>query len=62
MTGLKADTVLGPAEVRTADHQTARPILMNQIVKGPDGKATYEIKKVFPGSEVIAPVDSACKI
>ena len=26
MTGLKADTVLGPAEVRTADHQTARPI------------------------------------
>src|ERR1700722_11476403 len=62
MTGLKADTVLGPAEVRTADHQTARPILMNQIVKGPDGKATYEIKKVFPGSEVIAPVDSACKM
>jgi branched-chain amino acid transport system substrate-binding protein len=62
MAGLKADTVLGPAEVRTADHQTARPILMNQIVKGPDGKATYEIKKVFPGSEVIAPVDSACKM
>jgi branched-chain amino acid transport system substrate-binding protein len=54
--------VLGPAEVRAADHQTARPIVMNQIVKGPDGKAAYEIKKVFTGSEVMPPVDPACKM
>src|ERR1700722_5953022 len=38
MSGLTADTVLGPAEVRAADHQTSRPIVMNQIVKGQDGK------------------------
>lgn len=62
MSGLKMDTVLGPAEVRAADHQTSRPILMNQIVKGPDGKATYEIKKVFAGSEVMPPEDPACKM
>lgn len=62
MSGLKADTVLGPVEVRAADHQTARPILMNQIVKGPDGKPTYDIKKVFPGPEVMPPVDPACKM
>ncbi|HEY1453355.1 MAG TPA: ABC transporter substrate-binding protein [Roseiarcus sp.] len=62
MSGLAADTVLGPAEVRAADHQTSRPIVMNQIVKGMDGKAAYEIKKVFTGSEVIAPVDPACKM
>ncbi|MGC2783243.1 MAG: ABC transporter substrate-binding protein [Roseiarcus sp.] len=62
MSGLTADTVLGPAEVRAADHQTARPIVMNQIVKGPDGKATYEIKKVFAGSEVMPPEDPACKM
>ena len=62
MSGLTADTVLGPAEVRAADHQTARPIVMNQIVKGPDGKAAYEIKKVFTGSEVMAPVDPECKM
>lgn len=62
LAGLKVDTVLGAAEVRAADHQTARPILMNQIVKGPDGKPTYEITKVFPGSKVMAPVDPACKM
>ena len=62
MSGLKADTVLGPAEVRAADHQTARPILMNEIVKGADGKPAYEIKKVFPGSEVMPPVDPACRM
>jgi branched-chain amino acid transport system substrate-binding protein len=62
LSGLKADTVYGAAEVRAADHQTARPILMNRIVKGADGKPTYAIEKVFPGAEVMAPVDSACKM
>ncbi len=62
LSGLKADTVLGPAEVRPEDHQTSRPIVMNEIVKGPDGKAAYEIKKVFQGSEVIPAVDPACKM
>ena len=62
MAGLKADTVLGATEVRAADHQTARPIVMNEIVKGPDGKPTYEIKKVFTGSEVMSPADPACKM
>ncbi len=62
LSGLKADTVLGTAEVRAQDHQTARPILMNEIVKGPDGKATYRIGKVFLGSEIMPPVDPACKM
>jgi branched-chain amino acid transport system substrate-binding protein len=62
MADLKADTVLGAAEIRAADHQTARPILMNEIVKGPDGKPTYEIKRVFTGAEVMSPVDPACKM
>jgi branched-chain amino acid transport system substrate-binding protein len=62
LSGLKADTVLGPAEIRAADHQTSRPILMNEIVKGPDGKPAYDIKHVFPGAEVMSPVDPACKM
>lgn len=62
LSGLKADTVLGTAEVRAQDHQTARPILMNELVKGPDGKATYKIDKVFLGSEIMPPVDPACKM
>jgi branched-chain amino acid transport system substrate-binding protein len=62
LSGLKADTVLGPAEIRAADHQTSRPILMNEIVRGPDGKPAYDIKHVFPGAEVMSPVDPACKM
>ncbi len=62
LSGLKTDTVLGTAEVRAEDHQTARPIVMNQIVKGPDGKPTYDIKMVFTGSEVMPAVDPACKM
>jgi branched-chain amino acid transport system substrate-binding protein len=62
LAGLKAATVLGDVEVRAADHQTARPILMNQIAKGADGKPTYEIKKIMTGAEVIPPVDPACKM
>ena len=62
LAGLKTATVLGDVEVRAADHQTARPILMNQIVKGADGKPTYAIRKIMTGSEVIPPVNSACKM
>jgi branched-chain amino acid transport system substrate-binding protein len=62
LSGLKSETVLGSAEVRAADHQTSRPILMNQIVKGPEGKPTYDIKEVFPGPEIMPPVDPACKM
>jgi branched-chain amino acid transport system substrate-binding protein len=62
LAGLKADTVLGPVEVRAEDHQTARPILMNLIVKNADGKPTYEVKQVFPGESLLPPVDKACKM
>jgi branched-chain amino acid transport system substrate-binding protein len=62
LAGLKADTVLGPVEVRAADHQTARPILMNQIVKNPDGTAGYKIEQVYPGDTLLPPVDHACKM
>jgi branched-chain amino acid transport system substrate-binding protein len=60
--GLKADTVLGNIEVRAADHQTIRPMAINQIVSGPDGKPTYEIKKIEAGADIIPPVDPACKM
>jgi branched-chain amino acid transport system substrate-binding protein len=62
LAGLKADTVLGPVEVRAADHQTARPILMNEIVKNPDGTAGYKIEQVYPGDTLLPPVDHACKM
>ena len=62
LSGLKTETVLGDVEVRAADHQTVRPIVMNQIVKGADGKPTYEIKKILAGPDIVPPVDPACKM
>ena len=62
LSGLETDTVLGEVEVRAADHQTVRPIVMNQIVKGADGKAAYEIKKILAGPDIAPPVDPACKM
>ena len=62
LAGLKTDTVLGSVEVRAADHQTIRPLAVNQIVSGPDGKVTYEIKKIEAGPDIIPPVDPACKM
>ncbi len=62
LSGLKAETVLGSVEVRAADHQTARPILMNEIVKNGDGKPGYEVKQIIPGDQLIPPVDPACKM
>src|SRR5229473_2451555 len=59
---LKADTVFGNVEVRAGDHQTVRPIAINQIVAGPDGKPAYQVKKIEPGPDIIPPVNPACKM
>jgi branched-chain amino acid transport system substrate-binding protein len=60
--GLKADTALGEVEIRAGDHQTIRRMAISQIVTGPDGKPMYQIKKLEPGSDIIPPVDPACKM
>jgi branched-chain amino acid transport system substrate-binding protein len=60
--GLKTNTVFGETEVRAGDHQTIRPMVINQIVAGSDGKPTYAIKKVEAGADIIPPVDKACKM
>ena len=62
LSGLKTETVLGDVEIRAGDHQTARRMAISQIVMGPEGKPIYQIKKIEPGADIIAPVDPACKM
>jgi branched-chain amino acid transport system substrate-binding protein len=62
LAGLKVDTALGDVEVRAGDHQVVRRMAISQILPGADGKAAYHIKKIEPGSEIIPPVDPACKM
>jgi branched-chain amino acid transport system substrate-binding protein len=62
LSGLKAETMFGSVEVRSGDHQTIRPIAVNQVVTGSDGKPTYQVKKIEAGPDIIPPVDPACKM
>ncbi len=62
LSGLKADTALGDVEMRAGDHQAVRRMAISQILPGPDGKPAYQIKKLEPGSDIIPPVDPACKM
>jgi branched-chain amino acid transport system substrate-binding protein len=62
LSGLKAETALGDVEVRAGDHQLARRMAISQIVMGAEGKPAYQIKKIEPGSDIIPPVDPACKM
>jgi branched-chain amino acid transport system substrate-binding protein len=48
--------------VRTGDQQVVRRMAISQILPGPDGKAAYHLKKIEPGSDIIPPVDPACKM
>lgn len=62
LAGLRADTALGEVEVRAGDQQVVRRMAISQILPGPDGKAAYHLKKIEPGSDIIPPVDPACKM
>jgi branched-chain amino acid transport system substrate-binding protein len=62
LSGLKANTALGDIEIRSEDHQAIRPVSINEIVTGPDGKAAFELKSIETGSNIIPPVEPACRM
>jgi branched-chain amino acid transport system substrate-binding protein len=62
LSGLREKTVVGEVEIRPGDHQAIRPISINQIVMGGDGKLTFELKKIEAGATIIPPVDPACRM
>lgn len=60
--GLKADTVLGPVEMRAADHQLLRPVLTMQVVRGDDQRPRMAIRSVETPASVAPPVSTECKL
>lgn len=62
LNGLKADTVLGPVEMRAADHQLVRPITVTEVVKLPSGDMGYTIKAVESGPSISPTPDPDCKL
>ena len=62
LSGLQTETVLGPVELRAADHQAVRQMAVMQIAAGPDGKMVYQLKKMQPAAAIAPPIDPACKM
>jgi len=62
LAGLKTDTIFGEVEMRAADHQLVRQMLMAQVVKGEDGKPTFEIRAVYPGATNTPASSPECKL
>lgn len=62
LAGLKASTVVGDVEMRAADHQLLRPLLIMQAVKAGEGKAQMELRAIEPVAKVVAPVSPECRM
>lgn len=52
LAGIKLATVVGDDEMRGADHQLLRPLLIVQAVKAGEGKAEMELRAVEPVAKV----------
>ena len=62
LAGLKADTIYGNVEMRAADHQLVRQMLMAQVVKGEDGKPAFAIRSVYPGASNTPAPSPDCRL
>ena len=62
LAGLKATTVVGDVEMRAADHQLLRPLVVVQAVKAGDGKGEIAMKSITPTDKIAPPVSPECKM
>ena len=62
LAGLKATTIVGDVEMRAADHQLLRPLIIVQATKAAEGKGEITLRSTL-GRDVIEPAVSAeCKM
>lgn len=62
LNGLKLDTIVGEVEMRAADHQLVRPMVVVQAVKGGPGKGEMALRSVEPASRTTLPASAECKL
>jgi branched-chain amino acid transport system substrate-binding protein len=62
LAGLKAATIVGDVEMRAADHQLLRPLIIVQATKAEEGKGQITLRSIL-GRDVIEPaVSPDCKM
>lgn len=62
LAGLKANTVIGEVEMRAADHQLLRPLIVVQAVKAADGKGEIAMRSIVPTAKIAPPASPECKM
>ena len=62
LNGLKFDTIVGPVEMRAADHQLVRPLVVVQAVKAAPGKGEIALRSVEPAARITLPPSPECKM
>jgi len=59
LSGLSANTIVGPVTMRAADHLLLQPLYPAQAVKGPNGPELV-VDSEIPASQVTPPVSPSC--
>jgi len=62
LNGLKLDSIVGPIEMRAADHQMIRPMVVVQAVKTAPGKGEMAMRSVEPIARTTLPPSAECKM
>ncbi len=62
LAGLKASTIVGDVEMRAADHQLLRPLIVVQATKAGEDKGEITMRSTLPLAEIAPPVSPECKM
>jgi branched-chain amino acid transport system substrate-binding protein len=62
LAGLRTSTVVGDVEMRAADHQLLRPLVVVQATKAGEGKGEIRLKSITAREKITPPVSADCKM
>jgi branched-chain amino acid transport system substrate-binding protein len=62
LSGLKATTVVGDVEMRAADHQLLRPLIVVQATQAGEGKGEITLRSTLPRDVIQPAVSPDCKM
>ena len=62
LAGLKATTIVGDVEMRAADHQLLRPLIIVQATKAGEGKGEITLRSTLGRDVIEPPVSAECKM
>ncbi|MDR3453405.1 MAG: ABC transporter substrate-binding protein [Rhodoferax sp.] len=62
LAGLKAETVVGEVEMRAADHQLLRPLVVVQATKAGEGKGEITMRSIETRAQIAPALSPECKM